>query len=279
MSMKDMVNKMTAQKAAAPKDVVFDTHIKITQGKAVEIHPDADVFPMMSDDDDKSAFTAMVADIEKHGVNEPIVVDRAGLVIDGRNRLKAIAELMKVGKVVDFNIKVSDKDPEQIRAWILSTNLHRRHLTTSQRAMIAASLVNATKSSGASNKRGTVAHTTTADAAAQMNVSPRSVKTAKAVQVKAAAQAKPEVVAAVKAGKKTVSTALDELTPAPKAPTVSAPAPVVKKGKAAPAKKVVIGLTDDEVKEVQGLISRASTAQLGALKGYLAGAMKKPTAA
>jgi len=63
--------------------------------------------------------------------------------------------------------------------FIISTNIHRRHLTESQRASIAAELANlpAHRPDG-----GKLAGLSQAEAAEQMQVSERSVRAAKAVQ-------------------------------------------------------------------------------------------------
>ncbi len=72
-------------------------------------------------------------DIKAHGLREPILVCE-GLIIDGRQRYRACCEL--------------EIEPE-LREWdgvgsaldlIVSLNLHRRHLSESQRALIAARL-------------------------------------------------------------------------------------------------------------------------------------------
>ncbi len=93
------------------------------------VHPFAAIFPMMEDD----AFKELVADINEHGCRESIIIWKDQLV-DGRNRLNACKQLRlkPVTKILDSNA-----DPE---AFILSHNLHRRHLSESQRAMVGARL-------------------------------------------------------------------------------------------------------------------------------------------
>ena len=49
------------------------------------LHPIADLFPMMTDDE----LANLAADIKANGLIHPIVVDKDGLVIDGRNRDRA----------------------------------------------------------------------------------------------------------------------------------------------------------------------------------------------
>ena len=95
----------------------------------LEKHPVADLFPMMS----ASEFARLKSDIEANGQREDIVVWR-GLLIDGRNRLKACEELDIEPQIAEL---MDETDPVQ---YALSHNLHRRHLTTAQRAIVAAKL-------------------------------------------------------------------------------------------------------------------------------------------
>jgi len=91
-----------------------------------EVHPAANVFPMLDDE----SFAALKADIEKNGQREPIVF-HADKLIDGRNRAKACDELGIEPQTCELD---DDEDPV---AYIVSANLHRRHLTPSQRAAAA----------------------------------------------------------------------------------------------------------------------------------------------
>lgn len=92
-------------------------------------HPAASIFPMMLDD----AYQKLKADIDKNGQNEPIVFYR-GQLLDGRNRAKACDELGITPLECELN---DDDDPV---AYVLSANLHRRHLNESQRAKVAAKI-------------------------------------------------------------------------------------------------------------------------------------------
>ncbi len=94
-----------------------------------KVHPAANIFPML----DGPAYEALKADIFANGVREPIVNYR-GQLLDGRNRLKACKELGIEPMEAELD---EDTDPV---AYVLSANLHRRHLLTSQRAMCAAKL-------------------------------------------------------------------------------------------------------------------------------------------
>lgn len=97
--------------------------------EALTPHPAAAWFPILA----AHELQQLAADIKANGQREPIRVwgDR---IIDGRNRLEAckIAGVAPVISPMDF------ADDDAAVSFILSTNLHRRHLNDSQRAMIAA---------------------------------------------------------------------------------------------------------------------------------------------
>lgn len=85
-------------------------------------HPLSAAFPSMNDAD----FLALKDDIENNGQREPIwILD--GMVLDGWHRYRACAELGLKPKQFNFG----DGDPVE---YVISHNLHRRHLTASQRA-------------------------------------------------------------------------------------------------------------------------------------------------
>jgi ParB-like chromosome segregation protein Spo0J len=101
----------------------------------IEVHPVADLFPLITG----AEFDALVDDIRKHGQMEPIVLDRSGRIIDGRNRARA-CERLGIGPVSRAYLGVDEFQ------FVISHNLHRRHLNDAQRALIAARL--AQRSSG-----------------------------------------------------------------------------------------------------------------------------------
>lgn len=93
----------------------------------LQIHPIAEVFPMLDED----AFQQLCSDIAEHGLQRQIVTWR-GELIDGRNRMRALIALgLDPGEYC--RALADDADPV---SYALSANLHRRHLTESQRAMI-----------------------------------------------------------------------------------------------------------------------------------------------
>ncbi len=86
-------------------------------------HPLCAAFPTMSADD----FQSLMDDMEAHGQREPIMLFE-GMVLDGWHRYRACIELGM--KPTQFNFNEED-DPV---SFVISHNLHRRHLTASQRA-------------------------------------------------------------------------------------------------------------------------------------------------
>jgi ParB-like chromosome segregation protein Spo0J len=58
---------------------------KPAEAAAIEVHPLAALFPMMSDDE----LADLAEDIKANGRIHPIVLDADGVLIDGRNRLRA----------------------------------------------------------------------------------------------------------------------------------------------------------------------------------------------
>lgn len=142
-------------------------------------HRLAAMFPPMAAEE----FEGLKADMAARGQVEPIAV-RDGWIYDGRHRYRACVDL-------GLEPIVTELAPDcDVVALVLSKNLHRRHLTTSQRAIVAAQL--ATLADDAMSIPA---------AAAQLNVSPRSVSSAKAV----IDQAAPEIVDAVQRGEMPVS--------------------------------------------------------------------------
>jgi ParB family chromosome partitioning protein len=141
-----------------------------------DIHPLANIFPLMSD----AEFSQLKNDIVANGLIEPIVICD-GMVLDGRNRLKACRD----AAITPLFCEYDGDDPT---SYVVSLNLHRRHLSDGQRASIAAKLADMKHGGNTgSNQHGShpanlQLGTSRAEAAALLNVSERSVNTAKQVQ-------------------------------------------------------------------------------------------------
>jgi phage N-6-adenine-methyltransferase len=175
----------------------------------ISSHPAAELFPFMSDEE----LAELAADIRAHGLLEPIVL-LDGLVLDGRNRLRACEAAGVQPRFVEWD---GSGDPVE---WVISKNLKRRHLDTSQRSIVAARKLEYYRAQ-AKERQGKrtdlVADmppsSTPADeprkardeAARDFNVSPRTVENAATVIERGV----PELVAAVERGELAVTAAAE----------------------------------------------------------------------
>jgi N6-adenosine-specific RNA methylase IME4 len=157
----------------------------------LDFHTLASLFPLLEGAD----FDGLVDDIRTHGLREPVVLYQ-GRVLDGRNRLRA-CEL--AGVAPRFETYTGD-DPV---AYMISLNLRRRHLSESQRAMVAAKL--ATLAHGQRQTGQLAAVPTQDEAAALLNVGDRSVRRAVEVRDRGA----DALISAVERGEISVSAAAD----------------------------------------------------------------------
>jgi phage N-6-adenine-methyltransferase len=168
----------------------------------MEFHEVANIFPMMSAEE----FESLKADIKYNGLLEPIW-RHEGKIIDGRNRYQACLEIGVKPRFREWDGVGS------LTAFVVSLNLHRRHLTESQRGMVAARLANMVNG-GIRAGQNTIASQTAnlqseaisrAEAADLLNVSERTVNAAAKVKDEGA----PELVRAVESGAASVSAAAE----------------------------------------------------------------------
>lgn len=166
------------------------------------VHPIADAFPLLEGEE----FDLLVADIDEHGLIEPIVLAPDGeTIVDGRNRYRACE---KAGRDPVFSTLGPHYTDEEIVAYIISTNVRRRHLTQGQLSMIGlvirkhyADLANKRMLAGSKDpdpilgQRGRSAK----QAAADVGVAHTSIS--KAAKIEAIA---PDVAAEVMAGTRTL---------------------------------------------------------------------------
>ena len=94
--------------------------------KKLSLHPACKLFPQLPKDE----LRALAADIKANGLQNSIVLYE-GKILDGRNRWLAC----KIAKVKPTFVQWNGSGSPL--AWVLSENLVRRHLTSSQRAVIA----------------------------------------------------------------------------------------------------------------------------------------------
>jgi len=96
-----------------------------------EAHPAAGLFPMMEDED----LNALANDIKANGLIEPILLYE-DKILDGRNRLKACERAGVAPQFADAALNGSSPV-----AFVISKNLHRRHMTKSQLSTVAADMI------------------------------------------------------------------------------------------------------------------------------------------
>lgn len=92
-----------------------------------DLHPLCTLFPRMSGQE----FQSLVDDIKENGLREPIIVHE-DMILDGGNRYRACIEAGVDPQFMKFG-------GGNIVAYVLSANLHRRHMTAGQQAAIVAS--------------------------------------------------------------------------------------------------------------------------------------------
>lgn len=168
--------------------------MKTKPTKQLEIHPLANIFPMMSPEE----LDELADDIRENGCHTPVIIYE-GKILDGRNRVEACR--IAGGEKYDVE-PFKGKDP---LAFVLSLNLRRRHLTTAQRAMVAANIANLSEGRPKNENSANLPsfQMSQEQAAEQLHVSTRSVTTAK----KIIERATPAVKKAVQTGKKTLNEA------------------------------------------------------------------------
>lgn len=94
----------------------------------IKFHPLANLFPMLSDQE----LEDLGEDIRANGQLEDVILHR-DMILDGRNRYTAATR-----KGLSVRTSIFEGDDRAALAWVISKNLKRRHLTESQRAMVAA---------------------------------------------------------------------------------------------------------------------------------------------
>lgn len=140
-------------------------------------HPVADLFPMMTGTD----FDAFVEDISTNGLREPIWLHRDGSIIDGRNRYRACREAG-----IEPETQTYEGDDAELVGFVLSMNLRRRHLSESQRMMVASRIANLEDGQKKEGAQICAPAVSQPEAAKLMNVSRRGVQQAVAIQKKGA---------------------------------------------------------------------------------------------
>lgn len=159
----------------------------------MNFHRLSELFPLMQGRE----FDELVADVKTNGLREPIWT-YDGQILDGRNRWRACEAAQIAHRPMR---EYTGDDPV---SFVVSLNLHRRHLSESQRSMVADKL--AALPLGANQyTEGSANLPTQKQAAELLNVSERSVRSAREVRTKGT----PELAHAVESGRVSVSAAAD----------------------------------------------------------------------
>ena len=126
----------------------------------LEPHPLSAIVPQISDED----FGKLAGDISLHGLHHPIVRYQ-GKILDGNNRYRVCVLLKIAPKFAEF-----DGDDAAARNYVISANIHRRHLSSDQRREIIAALLKAdpTKSNRQVADATNASHHTVGDVRAEM---------------------------------------------------------------------------------------------------------------
>ncbi len=167
--------------------------------KSFELHPLCTLFPRLSGFE----FDSLKLDIQNNGQREPIII-HDGMILDGGNRYRACMDLGIEPAIMQFG-------GDNIVTYILSANLHRRHLTPMQQAAIVASVQDWTKAHAPGKPKANSAtlHLSSVEKrAAQSGASIRTQKKADKI-----AKASPELSAQVGRGEITARDALAKIAP------------------------------------------------------------------
>jgi hypothetical protein len=180
----------------------------------LEPHPLATLFPPLSEE----ALAELGRDIALHGQLEPIVLHQRK-ILDGVNRYKACRRMNRRPWTTEFNQEIVKRTPEE---YVISANVHRRHLTPAQRAAVAvewAERIERDWAEGRSNAlvarverieghAGRTKTTALQDTAVLVGVSVSAAYEARRIKT-----ANETFFAELKAGRRSLGSALDEIQP------------------------------------------------------------------
>lgn len=161
-----------------------------------ELHPLCTLFPRM----DGEAFATLVADIRANGLRESITL-HDGMILDGGNRYRACVEAGVEPRFAEFR-------GDSVLTFVLSANLHRRHMTPGQQAAIVARAQDWANANthGGSRKTGQGATLHLDSVTSRAEASGASIRTQKMAD--AVARKAPELAASVARGETTLPKAM-----------------------------------------------------------------------
>jgi N6-adenosine-specific RNA methylase IME4 len=177
------------------------------QSGIMEFHEVANIFPLMEGQE----LQVLVDGIRQNGLMDPIWAYQ-GKIVDGRNRYRACIEAGVDPRYREWSGCGS------LASFVISLNLHRRHLSESQRSIVGARVKKLFEDEARQRQLATLKQNSTVvanlpqreephksreDAARSVNVSPRSIQSG----IKVLEQGIPELADAVMADKIAVSAA------------------------------------------------------------------------
>lgn len=166
----------------------------------LEFHPLCTLFPRLTG----AEFDALVGDIATNGLREPITI-HDGMILDGGNRYEACIAAGVEPRFVKFR-------GDSIGAFVLSANLHRRHMSAGQQAAIVASVQDWAKAQAHGGDRSSAHVSTCSDTtASRAKTSGASISTQR--RADAVAKASPEVAKEVATGQKSLAEAVRQVAP------------------------------------------------------------------
>jgi FtsZ-binding cell division protein ZapB len=166
-----------------------------------ELHPLCTLFPRLSGNE----YQNLVEDIKKNGLMDPIIL-HDNMILDGGNRYRACIDAGVEPEFMKFG-------GANIVSYVLSVNLHRRHLSPGQQAAIVSSAQDWAKAQShggdrKSDQAATLPLETVKDRASQSGASERTQRMADKV-VKAA----PDLAKSVAHGEISLPKALKQISP------------------------------------------------------------------
>ena len=207
----------------------------------IELHPLCTLFPRMSGGE----FASLASDIKANGLRNPITL-LDGMILDGGNRYRACLE-------AGIDPVFAQFEGGNIVSFVLSANLHRRHMSAGQQAAIVASAqdwAKAQTNGGDRSSRQDCPLVTVADRAAQSGAHINTQKMADKV-----AKASPELAMQVAHGEKSLPQAVEEITG--KRPGARQAAPVEDDAMPAPLPAGMVQIEQDRLDELQANLKEA----------------------
>jgi hypothetical protein len=166
----------------------------------LKFHPLADIFPLM----EGAEFDELVADIKAHGLREKINCYE-NQIVDGRNRYRALQRIEDNPECNPYYFRVLTLTTDKgVRNYIISKNIHRRHLKAEDRQKFLVELVRASpeKSDRQLAKEAGTTHPTIAKVRKQVEATGKDLPVEKRIGADGRARKQPARKAATEKARK-----------------------------------------------------------------------------